>query len=140
MWPALATNAQMDWFAEWPRDALLEVSSKFLASVTLDDDRTRESVAQVFTEAHSGAVAAAEQMAQQIRRVTYITPAKVRCGRARAAQRPSHQQCLVQYLEFVMGFRSLLEEKRRVLVRGRSCGPRLTARSLTGRTSRWAGC
>ena len=37
MYPALVNCTTIDWFSEWPRDALLEVAEKYLEGVDLGE-------------------------------------------------------------------------------------------------------
>ena len=39
--PPQVNCTTIDWFSEWPSDALKSVASRFLISVEMDDDRTR---------------------------------------------------------------------------------------------------
>lgn len=38
MYPAFVNCTTIDWFSEWPNDALLEVAEKYLESMDLGDD------------------------------------------------------------------------------------------------------
>ena len=38
MYPAFVNCTTIDWFSEWPQDALLEVAEKYLESMDLGDD------------------------------------------------------------------------------------------------------
>ncbi len=42
----MVNSCTIDWFTEWPRDALEKVATKFLEDLELDDD-TRRSCVQV---------------------------------------------------------------------------------------------
>ena len=35
MFPAFVNNMTIDWFSEWPHDALLEVAEKYLSTMTM---------------------------------------------------------------------------------------------------------
>jgi dynein heavy chain len=37
LYPALINFTTIDWFKEWPREALLEVANKYLANVNILD-------------------------------------------------------------------------------------------------------
>ena len=41
MYPAFVNCTTIDWFSEWPQDALLEVAEKYLESMELGDDDVR---------------------------------------------------------------------------------------------------
>jgi dynein heavy chain len=42
--PGLVNSTVIDWFHPWPRDALVDVSRKFLAEIELGSEETREAV------------------------------------------------------------------------------------------------
>jgi dynein axonemal heavy chain len=94
MYPALVNCTTIDWFDDWPEDALLEVATKFLSSVEeISDVKQSDALARVFGTVHSTAVQASERMKNELRRYNYITPTK--------------------YLDLVSSYRSLLVEKQR---------------------------
>ena len=41
MYPAFVNCTTIDWFSEWPQDALLEVAEKYLESMDLSDEEVR---------------------------------------------------------------------------------------------------
>ena len=41
MYPAFVNCTTIDWFSEWPQDALLEVAEKYLESMELGDEEVR---------------------------------------------------------------------------------------------------
>ena len=43
MYPAFVNCTTIDWFSEWPQDALLEVAEKYLESMDLGDDEVMNS-------------------------------------------------------------------------------------------------
>ena len=42
MFPAFVNNMTIDWFSEWPQDALLEVAEKYLGGMKLISDEQVE--------------------------------------------------------------------------------------------------
>ena len=44
MFPGLINCTSIDWFKEWPHDALIDVSSRFLKEVEFETDEIREAV------------------------------------------------------------------------------------------------
>lgn len=38
MYPAFVNCTTIDWFSEWPQDALLEVAEKYVENMDLGDD------------------------------------------------------------------------------------------------------
>eukprot|EP00794_Sanderia_malayensis_P010712 gene10712-11859_t len=94
-YPALVNCTTIDWFSEWPSDALLEVAEKYLEKVSLKDNEEKESVAQIFATVHQSVVRISEKMLFEVKRHNYVTP--------------------TNYLELVSGYQSLLSEKRKEL-------------------------
>eukprot|EP00163_Fabomonas_tropica_P002875 TRINITY_DN1232_c0_g1_i1.p1 TRINITY_DN1232_c0_g1~~TRINITY_DN1232_c0_g1_i1.p1 ORF type:complete len:4516 (+),score=1594.38 TRINITY_DN1232_c0_g1_i1:127-13674(+) len=92
MFPAIVNCTTIDWFSEWPTEALKEVGRKFLDDLELGADGTKSAVAEVFVSAHDSVVQLSSRMKNELRRVNYVTP--------------------TNYLELVSGYRALLNEKR----------------------------
>ena len=44
MYPAFVNCTTIDWFSEWPQDALLEVAEKYVENMDLGDEEVRSSV------------------------------------------------------------------------------------------------
>ncbi|KAL7754402.1 hypothetical protein RI367_000383 [Sorochytrium milnesiophthora] len=93
MFPALVNCTTIDWFSEWPEDALLEVSTKYLEAVEFDSEQLRRNVAKVFVTAHLSVIDASRRMAAQLKRFSYVTP--------------------INYLELVAGYVELLKQKKK---------------------------
>ncbi|XP_044753245.1 dynein axonemal heavy chain 2 [Coccinella septempunctata] len=111
-YPALVNCTTIDWFTEWPKEALLEVAYKYIADVnfvqkiTGEDkgERRRESVllstqdkmrtgsAEVFSVIHDSVAKKSKQMAEEMKRFNYVTP--------------------TNYLELVARYKIMLKEKR----------------------------
>ena len=89
MFPGLINCCTLDWFKEWPVEALLEVAARKLRDDDLD---AKNRLCEVFGKIHASTSSTAEQMFAAIKRKMYVTP--------------------TNYIEFVNLFRSLLEEKR----------------------------
>ncbi|KAJ3224818.1 Dynein heavy chain 2, axonemal [Clydaea vesicula] len=92
MFPALVNCTTIDWFSEWPEDALLEVAMKYLDGLDLGTDQIKKSVSQVFVSVHMTVLETSLKMIQEVKRYNYVTP--------------------INYLELVNGYRELLKEKR----------------------------
>jgi dynein heavy chain len=45
--PSLINCCTIDWYSEWPDDALLSVSRKFLANTDLGSDEVKDSIANM---------------------------------------------------------------------------------------------
>jgi dynein heavy chain len=93
MFPALINCTTIDWFTEWPEDALLEVAIRYLEGSELGSDSLRKSIGQVFVTVHTSVIKYAAKMASELKRYYYITP--------------------TNYLELVSGYRELLKSKRK---------------------------
>ena len=50
-YPSLVNCTSIDWFMQWPKEALEKVGSYFLASTDFDD-QTRNKILDVFVDAH----------------------------------------------------------------------------------------
>lgn len=83
MYPAFVSCTTIDWFSEWPKDALLEVAEKYLEDVNLGDSKSstegevvniRQGVASVFVLCHRSVVDMSEKMLFEMRRHNYVTP------------------------------------------------------------------
>lgn len=91
MYPAFVNCTTIDWFSEWPKDALLEVAEKYLEEVnvgeaeTAQDSQLRRNIASVFVTVHRSVVEMSERMLFEMKRHNYVTP--------------------TNYLEFVSGYK-----------------------------------
>jgi dynein heavy chain len=92
MFPGLVNCTTIDWFTEWPSDALFEVASKQLAGESLGSEDVKNSICKVFVTVHQSVEETSKRMYAQISRRNYVTP--------------------TNYLETVRGYRKLLKEKR----------------------------
>uniref|UniRef100_A0A670KJQ6 Dynein axonemal heavy chain 2 n=1 Tax=Podarcis muralis TaxID=64176 RepID=A0A670KJQ6_PODMU len=92
-YPALVNCTTIDWFSEWPKDALLEVAEKYLEGVDLGTMQKR--VARIFVTMHWSVARYSQKMLLELRRHNYVTP--------------------TNYLELVSGYKKLLAEKRKEL-------------------------
>nr|XP_028557519.1 dynein heavy chain 2, axonemal isoform X1 [Podarcis muralis]XP_028557522.1 dynein heavy chain 2, axonemal isoform X1 [Podarcis muralis] len=100
-YPALVNCTTIDWFSEWPKDALLEVAEKYLEGVDLGTvekgslDTMQKRVARIFVTMHWSVARYSQKMLLELRRHNYVTP--------------------TNYLELVSGYKKLLAEKRKEL-------------------------
>ena len=79
MFPAYVNCTTIDWFSEWPKDALLEVAVKGLEDVQLaagsqEVAELQKSVAKVFVTMHRSVVEMSERMLFEMKRHNYVTP------------------------------------------------------------------
>ncbi|KAI9188053.1 hypothetical protein H9P43_002444 [Blastocladiella emersonii ATCC 22665] len=93
MFPALVNCSTIDWFSDWPEDALLEVAAKYLNGFPLDPAVNKLNIASVFTTAHLSVVACSKRMRVEIKRHSYVTP--------------------INYLELVTNFCELYKAKKK---------------------------
>ncbi|XP_078053365.1 dynein heavy chain 2, axonemal kl-2 [Augochlora pura] len=115
-YPGLINCTTIDWFLEWPREALLEVGNKFLMNLNLTltitgenkvrqsataiplaplQDRMRDGIASIFSLIHESVSQFSRRMAAEMKRYNYVTP--------------------VNFLELVAGYKTMLGEKRQEL-------------------------
>ncbi|XP_018599950.2 dynein heavy chain 2, axonemal [Scleropages formosus] len=92
-YPALVNCTTIDWFCEWPRDALLEVAERYLDGLELGSvEGAQSKVASIFVTIHQSVTQYSHKMKVELKRHNYITP--------------------TNYLELVSGYKKLLAEKR----------------------------
>jgi dynein heavy chain len=92
MFPSLVNCCTIDWFDEWPKDALLAVSTQFLGGVDLGSVEMRHKISEMCVHIHSGVSTTAARMSAEIKRRYYTTP--------------------TSYLELINLFISMLDKKR----------------------------
>ncbi|XP_016786964.1 dynein axonemal heavy chain 2 isoform X3 [Pan troglodytes] len=96
-YPALVNCTTINWFSEWPQEALLEVAEKCLIGVDLGtQENIHRKVAQIFVTMHWSVAQYSQKMLLELRRHNYVTPTK--------------------YLELLSGYKKLLGEKRQELL------------------------
>ncbi|KAM4675882.1 dynein axonemal heavy chain 2 [Discoglossus pictus] len=92
-YPALVNCTTIDWFSEWPQEALLEVAKKYLEGAELGTlEEVHAKVAQIFVIMHRSVAEYSHKMKLELKRQNYITP--------------------TSYLEVVSRYKKLLGEKR----------------------------
>ena len=96
MFPSLVSCTTIDWFNEWPAEALLEVAVKFMQEVDVGGEQMQHLVSQQFVDVHTSVGKMNVRMLNEIKRYNYVTP--------------------TNFLELVKGYKVLLEEKRRELM------------------------
>ncbi|XP_042305526.1 dynein axonemal heavy chain 6 [Sceloporus undulatus] len=99
MFPSLVNCCTIDWFVQWPREALLSVSRTFFMNVDLGSDRMKEKLSIMCVDIHMSVTEMAEQYYAELRRRYYTTP--------------------TSYLELINLYLSMLNEKRKQLVSAR---------------------
>ncbi|MGA1173821.1 MAG: hypothetical protein ACO3VC_09265, partial [Ilumatobacteraceae bacterium] len=71
--PGLVNSTVIDWFTEWPKDALFEVSNSLLSSVDLPSELV-EKVNSHVVYTHLTAIGLNEKFKSQLGRFNYVTP------------------------------------------------------------------
>ncbi|XP_057654894.1 dynein axonemal heavy chain 2 isoform X2 [Diorhabda carinulata] len=113
-YPALINSTTIDWFQEWPKDALLEVANKYIADVNFNQtitgeeakkhrdslllttqDKMCQAVSAVFATIHDSVAKWSKKMLNEIKRHNYVTP--------------------TNYLELVAGYKKMLASKREII-------------------------
>lgn len=99
MFPSLVNCCTIDWFDEWPKDALLSVSKRFLEFVDLGSDEMREKIATLCVGLHESVGQLSKKFYAELKRRYYTTP--------------------TSYLELINLYTSMLQEKRKELTNSR---------------------
>ncbi|EDL10501.1 mCG120758 [Mus musculus] len=74
-YPALVNCTTINWFSEWPREALLEVAEKYIIGVDLGtQENIHRKVAQIFVTMHWSVAQYSQKMLLELRRYNYVTP------------------------------------------------------------------
>ena len=72
--PSLVNCCTIDWFSEWPREALHSVSTRFLADLPLGDRDINAALADLCVSVHVDVAAEAQVFYEEMRRRFYTTP------------------------------------------------------------------
>ncbi|KAJ9589380.1 hypothetical protein L9F63_017432, partial [Diploptera punctata] len=97
--PAIVNCCTIDWFQAWPDDALLAVSTRFLADVELTH-KERDACIIMCQEFHTSTQNLSEEFFKRLGRHNYVTP--------------------TSYLELINTFKDLLDKKRGEVLTGKS--------------------
>ncbi|KAJ3105519.1 Dynein heavy chain 6, axonemal [Phlyctochytrium planicorne] len=95
MFPSLVNCCTIDWFDEWPKDALLSVSQRFFEFVDLGGAEMRDKISEMCVEIHTSVSTIAKRYYAELRRRYYTTP--------------------TSYLELINLYIAMLQEKRKEL-------------------------
>ncbi|XP_061765226.1 dynein axonemal heavy chain 6 [Nerophis ophidion] len=99
MFPSLVNCCTIDWFVEWPREALLSVSQAFFQNVDFGTEELKLSFSDLCVETHVSVSTMAERFYLELRRRYYTTP--------------------TSYLELINLYLSMLDDKRNLLILAR---------------------
>ncbi|KAK2919405.1 hypothetical protein Q8A73_003776 [Channa argus] len=99
MFPSLVNCCTIDWFVQWPREALLSVSQAFFQNVSFGSEELKQNFSAMCVEIHVSATDMADRFYTELRRRYYTTP--------------------TSYLELINLYLGMLEEKRQHLVLAR---------------------
>uniref|UniRef100_A0A667W9Y7 Dynein axonemal heavy chain 6 n=1 Tax=Myripristis murdjan TaxID=586833 RepID=A0A667W9Y7_9TELE len=96
MFPSLVNCCTIDWFVQWPCEALLSVSQTFFMDVDFGSEELKQSFSAMCVDIHISVTDMAERFYSELRRRYYTTP--------------------TSYLELINLYLAMLGEKRQQLV------------------------
>ncbi|KAM9330540.1 dynein axonemal heavy chain 6 [Gastrophryne carolinensis] len=99
MFPSLVNCCTIDWFVQWPKEALLSVSQTFFTNIDLGSEEMKDRLSEMCVEIHVSVTEMAERYYAELRRRYYTTP--------------------TSYLELINIYLSMLGDKRQQLVSAR---------------------
>ncbi|XP_010633543.1 dynein heavy chain 6, axonemal [Fukomys damarensis] len=99
MFPSLVNCCTIDWFVQWPKEALLSVSKTFFSAVEAGSEELKEKLSLMCVSVHLSVSQMADRYYAELRRRYYTTP--------------------TSYLELISLYLSMLTEKRKQLVSAR---------------------
>ncbi len=71
--PGVISCTSMDWFQDWPKEALIDVGKSFLQKIELQPE-IRDAIAAHIAEVHSSVEVENERFKREERRINYTTP------------------------------------------------------------------
>jgi dynein heavy chain len=93
MFPSLVNCCTIDWFTEWPPEALLSVAKSAFDQVDLGAEEVKEAVCNMCMEIHTSVADMAERFYNELKRRYYTTP--------------------TSYLELITLYLGMLTEKKK---------------------------
>ncbi|XP_036729228.1 dynein heavy chain 6, axonemal [Balaenoptera musculus] len=96
MFPSLVNCCTIDWFVQWPREALLSVSKTFFSNIDAVNEELKEKLSLMCVNVHLSVSSMAERYYTELRRRYYTTP--------------------TSYLELINLYLYMLSEKKKQLV------------------------
>ncbi|KAM7536598.1 hypothetical protein Aperf_G00000086397 [Anoplocephala perfoliata] len=92
MFPSLVNCCTIDYFTEWPEEALLSVAKSSFSSLNVDSTELKDKVAEICTFTHLTVSSAAVRFFEELKRYYYTTP--------------------TSYLELLSTYRVMLDDRR----------------------------
>nr|KAF6307771.1 dynein axonemal heavy chain 6 [Myotis myotis] len=99
MFPSLVNCCTIDWFVQWPREALLSVSKTFFSHIDTGNDELKEKLSLMCVNVHLSVSNMAERYYTELRRRYYTTP--------------------TSYLELIHLYLTMLSDKKKQLISAR---------------------
>lgn len=72
--PSLVNCCTLDWFDNWPEEALLNVSKRFLSNIDNEEDDLKFKLSEMFMKVHKSVEKMSDKFYDELRRKVYITP------------------------------------------------------------------
>lgn len=94
MFPSLVNCCTIDWFQEWPKDALVSVARTFMRSLDMEP-AVRDACVEMVEYFHASTISWAQKFEEQLKRKYYVTP--------------------TSFIELIRTFQTLLTDKRKVV-------------------------
>ena len=76
MFPSIVNCSTIDWFTEWPREALLSVAKRFFEFVDLGNEDLKPKISEMCVEIHTSVSTMADRFYAELRRKYYTTPTR----------------------------------------------------------------
>lgn len=92
MFPSLVNCCTLDWFTNWPSEALINVGTGFVNDNEMDLQEDQESCIEMFKVIHQSVEDKVIEFREVFRRISYVTP--------------------TSYLELLSMYKKILHEKR----------------------------
>ena len=90
--PSLVNCCTIDWFTNWPAEALINVAKGFVAEAEMNLDKDESSCIEMFKIIHQSVEEKVDEFREVFRRISYVTP--------------------TSYLELLSMYKKILKEQR----------------------------
>jgi len=91
--PSLVNCCTLDWFSEWPEEALLSVATGAVSDGDMDLGKDRDGTIEMFKIIHQSVEKMRERYLDEARRISYVTP--------------------TSYLELLTTYKKILKERKK---------------------------